>query len=112
MRREHLQTNRSLLTGRDIHQTQDTTVRSAVRDRHLAKILIQSHENALFDMSAAEDLVIARIFGPVTGPDDVVARGLQWDGRFAPNAGVQKDPHVPVSIVSGSIRSLPTRRRA
>jgi len=88
----------SLLTSRDVHQTHDAAMRSAVQDGHLAEILVQDDQNAVLGVSAGEDFVVARVLGPIAGPDDIVAPALS--SAAAP-------PHTHVSR-----RTLMSRSRS
>ena len=112
MQPEYVQADCRLLTGRNIDQTHNTAMRLPTHDGQLAEILVQSHQYAPLGMGPGQDFIITRILGPVTGPNDIVGRGPELGTGLAPNAGVEEHSHLLVSIVSGSIRSWPTCRRA
>lgn len=78
----------------------------------LTEVLVESDKNPTFGMSGCEDFLIARILIPIARPDDIVAAHPECVGSSTPYAGVKEKSHIVLSIVSGSIRSWPTCRRA
>ena len=70
---DHLCAGSRLGSGRESDQADDPRMRLALDDGQLAEILVQGHQDALFSVSAAEDLPISWILNPVTRPGDVVA---------------------------------------
>ena len=51
------------------------------------------------------EYLLAGIYIPFPGPYDIVTGGLKVSNGGAPNACIQEDFQVPVSIRSGSILS-------
>ncbi len=87
-------------------------MRLTLRDREFAEILVQRDEDAAFSMRSHKNFVIAWISGPIASPDHIMPRNLKRRSNTGPDARVQKDLHAVASTKSGSIRSLPTTRRA
>ena len=66
-------------------------------DREFAEILVERHENALLAGGAPEDLFVARIRLPFTGPNDVMTTGSELDLSATPDARIQKHLHLGFS---------------
>jgi hypothetical protein len=54
-----------LLTSREIDETNNAVMRTAMEDGQLAKVFVERDENSLFGMSASENNVVAWILGPI-----------------------------------------------
>ena len=87
-------------------------MRPPVNDCEFAKVLIQSYENPILLMGMIENLVVARILRPITGPNRVVSSGLKYVAHSAGNARIDEQFHETGSEGQGSTRSCPTNRRA
>lgn len=71
----------------------------------LTEVLVERDENPTILMGQGHDLIIARISRPVSRPDDIVPRGLEWSNDATRNAGIEQQFHEADSRGSGSIRS-------
>jgi hypothetical protein len=86
-------------------------MRSAPHNRELAEVLVECHQDPTLAMCPREDLVVARIWDPLTRPHSVVPGRNQVFARPSPDAGVEQNFHEPV-IKKGSTRSCPITRLA
>jgi hypothetical protein len=114
MRGQNGETGSGLLARGEVDEAKDAVMRLVVNNGQFTKIFIERYENPLFRVSASEDCVVAGVLGPIAGPIDIVSGGAKIVGSFTPDAGVEKQLHTaaPAAIVSGSMRSLATWRRA
>ena len=71
----------------------------------LAEAFVERDENSILGQSHCQDFFISGIFIPVARPDDVVTAHPECVGCTTPDACVEEELHVPLSIVSNSIRS-------
>ena len=71
----------------------------------LTEVLVESDENSTLGQSRCQDFFVSGIFIPIARPNDVVTSHPEHIGCTAPDACVEEELHVPLSIVSNSIRS-------
>ena len=71
----------------------------------LTEILVECDEDSTLGKSGSQDLFISWIFIPISRPDDVMTLHPERVGCTTPDACVEEELHVPLSIVSNSIRS-------
>lgn len=77
-----------------------------------AKILIECDEDAGFAMRNGQDFLVARIFIPISSPNNLMACGFQCPHRPVPYTSVQQDFHAAVPNTNNSTRSRATNRLA
>lgn len=74
MRRQHPNADRTLLLRAEADEPNDSAVSVTPDDCELAKVLVESHEDAALRERTREDLDVARIFRPLSSGSNVVAR--------------------------------------
>ena len=99
-----------MLGGAEIDQPNDSSVGESPTHAQFAKILIQSHQDALLVVRPGQNDFITGIFAPVTSLDHIVSNDFQLRLGKQTNASVQQDLQRRTSSVS--MRSLAVRRRA
>lgn len=102
---EHLRARGALLRGAEGDESDDARVRVPASDGEFAEVFVERYEYSAVRVRRREYLVVARVGGPLAGPDDVMASGDQGGARAAPDARVEEDLHEPVPVSKGSIRS-------
>ena len=85
--------------------SEDAAVRDSPNHGELIEILVESDENSTLGQSGCQDFFISWVFTPVSRPNDVAATHPELVGCPAPDACIKKELHLPLSIVSNSIRS-------
>jgi len=105
---QHVEAHVRLLLRAYADETNDAAVRYAMNDGKLPKILVQRGKDALLPMRMGQNLVVARVFRPVSRPDDVMTGSLQFLARLAPHAGIEQKFHAPAFKINGSTRSWAT----
>src|SRR5271157_91666 len=84
---------------------EDAAVRDSPDHDELTEILVESDQNSTLGQSGCQDFFISWIFIPISRPNDVVASHPELVGCSTPDTCIKKQLHVPLSIVSNSIRS-------
>jgi hypothetical protein len=98
MLREHLKTHRGLLASCDVDQSQDPAVRRSADNSQFAEVLVQRHKDSSLGMSASQDLLVARVFGPITRPNNIMTGRGQFRESTAPNARIEQDLHGRIPL--------------
>jgi hypothetical protein len=93
-----------LSSRREPRHAEDAAVRDSPDHGELTEVLVKSDENSTLGQSRCQDFFISWIFIPVARPNDVVT-SPEHVGCTTPDACVEEELHVPLSIVSNSIRS-------
>ena len=83
----------------------------AMNDRQLTEVLIQGYKHPALLFCTGQDIIITGIFGPVTGPDNIMSGFFEQRSGARPCAGIKQKLQLPVSR-KGSMRSWLTSRRA
>ena len=69
---DHSQTNGGLLAGRESGKTNDPVVWRTPKHGHFAEVFVQSHKHTFFCVRLSKDFLVARVFRPLSRPDNVV----------------------------------------
>lgn len=80
-------------------------MRQLADNGQFAEILVEGDEDPALREGTGHDLLVAGIRRPVAGPGNVVTGGSEPLDGAAPDAGVEKELHVPVGTRRGSTRS-------
>ncbi len=99
---------------REVYDSHYPMMRNATKNRQFTKIFVNRDNNTFFRECKCQNRVVTRVFCPIAYPNDIVTGITELIDRTPPNAGIQKESHsgTPEVIFKGSIRSLPTCRRA
>ena len=62
----------------------------SVNNGKLAKILVQCHEHPARSLGAGQNFIVPGIFGPVAGPDNIVAGFFKRRAGTGPCAGIKQ----------------------
>jgi hypothetical protein len=101
-----------LLQRGEADQAQDARVGDLPDDGHFSEVLVEGDEDSGLGQSASEDLLVARVGGPIARPDHVVSGRPEPSDGAAPDARVEEESHAPVGTRKGSTRSWATSRLA
>ena len=73
MKRKHPAAGHRLLPGGDIDEAENPPMGCGANDGEFAEIFVERNEYAVLTVGAREDLVIARVFCSITGPEYIMA---------------------------------------
>lgn len=94
---QSFQTALCLMSDPELSQKDDSAVGHLGRNRQLAEVLVQSHQDAPLDMSYPENLPISRILRPVSHPVDIVTMFQDLVVRGGWYTLIEKESHAPAS---------------
>ena len=83
-----------------------------MKDCQLAKVFVQGYQDTPFSIGLFQNAGVPGVLGPIADPHYIMAGGRQLVQGSSPDAGIQEQFQLPDSNTRGSIRSLPTTRRA
>jgi hypothetical protein len=102
---DHAQASRGQLSGTKINQANDSRMSYPANDNQLSEIFIERHQNPVFLVCSFKNFVITWVLRPFSCPNNIMPGGPQILASATPDAGIQKESHVPVSIRNGSTLS-------
>ena len=75
MTRKHAQAHGGLLLGGQVNKPQDPGVWPAMQEDQRPEVLVQRHQHPALPVCLVHYFVIARVFVPVSSPQDIVTSG-------------------------------------
>ena len=96
-----------------VHEPDDSAVWMSKHDSQLTEVLVQRDQHLAACGGCREDVLIARVRGPISDPLNLMTLGTQRRRGATPDTRIEQDLHPPeVPASAGSMRSCPTRRLA
>ena len=82
---QRVETDLHLLVGGQADQAHDPGVRPALKKQQPSEVLIQGYERPALSIGKRQYLVVTRVFGPVSRPDNIVTSGDQRVAHATPH---------------------------
>ena len=95
-----------------VDESDNPGMRFAKNRRQFTEILVERDEDPRFTLRKREDRFVARIRRPIDCSDRMVTCRRERGARPRRDAGVEQEFQAAESMIAGSTRSRPTRRRA